>query len=248
MVYAFNGTPSVKDAIEAIGVPHTEVDLVLVDGESVDFAEGSPSASASRCLVFDVLGYLTGRAPARAPLRLTRSVLDVHLGKLARYLRLLGFDTRYQNDYDDDTIIGLARDESRVILTRDRLLKHGAVAHGYWVRATTRASSSPKSFACSISAAHAPVHALHPLQRRAATGPKSAVAERLPPRVRAHFESSAMPEVCGRVLARLSFDKCEGWSTGWMPDRGRARRLCMPRETGNPAATASDRPPLRRSG
>jgi uncharacterized protein len=63
-------------------------------------------------------------------------VVDVHLGKLARYLRLLGFDTLWRNDFGDQEIISLARDQRRIILTRDRgILKDGRVTHGYWPRA-----------------------------------------------------------------------------------------------------------------
>src|SRR5947199_2006143 len=136
--YAFQGTPAVKDAIEAIGVPHTEVDVVLVDGESVDF--GRRLTGGERVAVypvferFDVAPVLRLRA---RPLRRTRFVLDVHLGKLARNLRLFGFDALYRTDYDDATIIRLSLDELRIILTRDRgVLKHTAVTHGYWVRST----------------------------------------------------------------------------------------------------------------
>ena len=91
--HGFNGTPAVKDVIEAIGVPHAEVDLVLIDGESVDFARRL--RDGDRVAVYPVferfdIAPLTRLRPR--PLRRTRFVLDVHLGTLARYLRLLGFD------------------------------------------------------------------------------------------------------------------------------------------------------------
>ena len=71
------------------------------------------------------------------PLRDPKFILDVHLGKLARYLRLLGFDSLYLNTYTDDEIINVAAKESRIILTRDRgLLKNKIVTHGYWLRST----------------------------------------------------------------------------------------------------------------
>ncbi|MDQ2696106.1 MAG: Mut7-C ubiquitin/RNAse domain-containing protein [Pseudomonadota bacterium] len=134
--YAFAGTPSVKDAIEAIGVPHTEIDLILVDGESVGFDRllrgGERVAVYPMFERFDIAPLVRLRA---RPLRRPRFVLDVHLGKLARYLRLVGFDALYRNDYDDPTIIRLALAEGRVILTRDKgILKHAAVTHGYWLR------------------------------------------------------------------------------------------------------------------
>lgn len=200
--YAFNGTPSVKDAIEAIGVPHAEVDLVLVNGESVDFSRRL--AGGERVAVYPLFERLDISPVTRLltrPPRLTRFVLDVHLGKLARYLRLLGFDTLYRNDYDDDAIIGLARNDSRVILTRDRgLLKHGAVVHGYWVRAT----APPQQLAEIVKVFDLGGHA-HPFTRCTRCNgelqriPKSAVAERLPPRVREHFGAFAQCPACAAV-------------------------------------------------
>lgn len=136
--YSFEGTPSVKDAIEAIGVPHTEVDLILVDGRSVRFDHRL--SGGERVAVYPVfegmdISPLTRLRPT--PLRVSRFVLDVHLGKLARYLRLTGFDTVWRNDFDDQTIIDVANREQRIILTRDRgILRHGGVTHGYWLRAT----------------------------------------------------------------------------------------------------------------
>src|SRR5262249_10957802 len=71
------------------------------------------------------------------PLHETKFILDVHLGELAKYLRLLGFDTLYRNDYQDPDIVAIALREQRIILTRDRgLLKVRAVTHGYWMRST----------------------------------------------------------------------------------------------------------------
>lgn len=136
--YSFTGTPAVKDAIEAIGVPHTEIDLILVDGRSVDFDHRL--AGGERVAVYPVFERIDIEPAVRLrprPLRVTRFVLDVHLGTLARYLRLLGFDTAWRNDLDDAAIIDIAARERRVILTRDRgILKHGRVTHGYWLRAT----------------------------------------------------------------------------------------------------------------
>ena len=134
--YTFNGTPAVKDAIEAIGIPHSEVDLVLIDGQSVDFARHL--RHGVRVAVYPMFERLDVTRVTRLrprPLRRIRFVLDVHLGTLARYLRLLGFDTLYRNDYDDHQIVRLAHEDARIILTRDLgLLKHGAVTHGRWVR------------------------------------------------------------------------------------------------------------------
>jgi hypothetical protein len=131
---------SIKDVIESLGVPHTEVDLILVNGESVDFSYlVRPGDRVSVYPVFESLdiGGMTRLRPQ--PLRRLRFVLDTHLGRLARYLRLLGFDTLYSNSCTDEQLAELsAAGDKRVLLTRDRgLLKRSRVTHGYYVRETT---------------------------------------------------------------------------------------------------------------
>ena len=134
--YQFSGSPSIKDAIEAIGIPHTEVDLILANGNSVGFEyQLKPGDFVSVYPVFESLDISEVSQVRAKPLRTTKFILDVHLGKLAWRLRMLGFDTLYRNDYEDHEIVTLATAEKRIILTRDRgLLKNQAVTHGYWIR------------------------------------------------------------------------------------------------------------------
>lgn len=134
----FLGSPGVKDLIEACGVPHTEVDLVLVNGEPVDFAyriaDGDRVSVYPVFEAFDVGDISEVRA---SPLRVTRFVLDVHLGKLARFLRLLGLDVVYSPERDDADLVQDSLEADRILLTRDReLLKHGRLTHGSYVRAS----------------------------------------------------------------------------------------------------------------
>ena len=132
----FFGTPSVRDTIQALGVPHTAVDLVLVDGRSVDFLHRLQGGE--RVAVYPVFERLDISPLIRLrpePLRETRFILDVHLGKLARYLRMLGFDCAYGRDWHDDAIIDRSLADRRIILTRDLgILKQRRVTHGYWLR------------------------------------------------------------------------------------------------------------------
>ena len=134
--YDFEGTPSVKDAVEAIGVPHTEVDLILVNGTSVPFAYHiSDNDTVSVYPVFESLDISGVTHLREKPLREPKFILDVHLGKCAKYLRLLGFDSLYENTYDDPEIVAIAQAQKRAVLTRDvSLLKRKAVSRGYWVR------------------------------------------------------------------------------------------------------------------
>ena len=134
--YQFKGTPSIKDAVEAIGVPHTEVDLILVNGNSVGFDyQLQPGDRVSVYPVFESLDIAAVTNLRPNPLRQPKFILDVHLGKLARLLRMLGFDSLYRNDFHDHQMVELAQQEMRIILTRDRgLLKNKTVTHGYWIR------------------------------------------------------------------------------------------------------------------
>lgn len=132
----FRGEPSVKDTIEAIGVPHTEIDLILINEVSVDFQfqlQGNERISVYPVFESMDIAPLVRLRPR--PLRESKFIADVHLGTLARKLRLLGFDTLYQNNFDDPEIIDLALAEHRIILTRDKgILKQSRVTHGYWIR------------------------------------------------------------------------------------------------------------------
>lgn len=134
--WPFFNTPAVRDVIQAIGVPHTEIDLVLVDGESVDFAHRLKGGE--RVAVYPVFERLDISPVIRLrpePLRDTRFIVDAHLGKLARYLRMLGFDAAYERHFENDEIIERSLKEQRIILTRSpEILKHSRVTHGYWLR------------------------------------------------------------------------------------------------------------------
>ncbi|MBN1164040.1 MAG: Mut7-C ubiquitin/RNAse domain-containing protein [Candidatus Krumholzibacteriota bacterium] len=134
--YDFKGSPGVKDAVEAMGIPHTEIDLIIANGISVGFdyrlRDGDEIAVYPVFEAFDITPIVRLRPKA---LRETRFVLDVHLGKLARALRLLGFDCAYDRMTEDAEIVERSVAESRIILTRDiGLLKAKAVTHGYWIR------------------------------------------------------------------------------------------------------------------
>lgn len=134
----FENPASVKDMVESLGVPHTEVDLILVNGESVDFSHRV--RDGDRISIYPVFESIDVTPLVRVrpqPLREPRFVLDMHLGRLARYLRMLGFDTLYRNDYTDAELAHLSGQEHRILLTRDPgLLKRSVVTHGYWIRET----------------------------------------------------------------------------------------------------------------
>jgi uncharacterized protein with PIN domain len=134
--YEFTGNPSVKDAIEAQGIPHVEVDLILVNNLSKDFSyKIQDGDSVSVYPVFESIDISSVTRLRKKPLRNLKFIADVHLGKLTKYLRLCGFDTYYRPDCSDKEIIAIALTDKRVILTRDKeLLKNRQITHGYWIR------------------------------------------------------------------------------------------------------------------
>lgn len=134
----FNGSPSLKDPIEAIGVPHTEVDLLIVNGLSAGFDYRLQDGDfVSVYPVFKNIDISPIVKLRGKPLNRHAFILDVHLGRLAKMLRMIGFDTMYRNDYNDAHITQLSVREQRIILTRDRRLLHKReVTHGYCIRST----------------------------------------------------------------------------------------------------------------
>ena len=137
---------SIKDIIESLGVPHTEVDLILANSVSVSFDYHPVKGDyISVYPVFEAIDISPVVLLRPKPLRETKFILDVHLGTLAKYLRMLGFDTLYRNNLEDQEIIDLSIAEQRIILTRDLfILKNGRVTHGYFVRETTPGKQLPE--------------------------------------------------------------------------------------------------------
>jgi uncharacterized protein with PIN domain/sulfur carrier protein ThiS len=194
---------SVKHMIEALGVPHTEVELILVNGVSVGLdhilAEGDRVAVYPKFEAMDITPLLRIRPE---PLRVTRFIADAHLGGLARLLRMAGFDTLYDNAYDDAELVILALREDRIILTRDiELLKRRDVTHGCYVR-TIKAEAQFREIVARLHLQHAMrpfslcLACNAPLREVA----KGDVIDRLPPRVRDAQEQFSTCDRCGRIF------------------------------------------------
>jgi uncharacterized protein with PIN domain len=192
-----------KHMIEALGVPHTEVELVLLNGESVDFGavlrEGDRVAVYPKFEALDITPLLRVRVQA---LRRTRFVADAHLGGLARLLRMTGFDTLYDNHFQDDEIERIAGAQERIVLTRDReLLKRRGITHGCYVHALHSAQQlheifdrldlarSARPFTLCLNC-NAPLREID----------KAQVAAELPPSVRERYERFSTCDVCRGVF------------------------------------------------
>jgi uncharacterized protein with PIN domain len=191
---------SVKDAVEGLGVPHPEIDVILVDGQSVDFAhrlnDGDDVSVYPRFRSVDPAGL---RRAGSDPPRPVRFAVDAHLGRLASLLRLSGFDTLLL--VDDEEIARTAAREGRVVLTRDlALLKRGSVVHGRWVRHT-----DPPRQLEEVAERFDLVGDMEPFVRclrcntRLVATAAAAVADRLPPRVRTSFSEFRRCPGCDRI-------------------------------------------------
>jgi uncharacterized protein with PIN domain len=199
-----------KHMIEALGVPHTEVELVLVNGESVGFdrllEEGDRVSVYPKFERFDISPLLRVR---ERPLRRLRFVADAHLGGLARLLRMAGFDTLYDNNFDDSEIEDIALEQERVVLTRDReLLKRRTITHGCYVHSLKAAHQLREmvdrlDLAASMEPFTLCLHCNAPLR----DVPKSEVADQLPPSVRELHEEFNTCDVCHRVFWKGSHYK-----------------------------------------
>jgi len=191
-----------KHMIEALGVPHTEVELVLVNGQAAGLdlllEEGDRVAVYPRFTRFDVTDLAP--LPALPPGRL-RFVADAHLGGLARLLRMAGFDTIYDNGLRNDQIEVLAVEEERVVLTRDReLLKRRTIEYGCYVRALKAQDQLREVFERLGLAERARpfTRCLHDNAALRSVS-KAEVLARLPPQVAATQEAFNTCDVCGRV-------------------------------------------------
>jgi uncharacterized protein len=193
---------TVKNAIEALGVPHTEVELISVNGESVDF--GYRVRDGDRISVYPKFEALDTRELLRVrdePLRRKRFIADAHLGGLARLLRMLGFDTLYSNVLSDERIRVTSRIEARVVLTRDReLLKCRSVTHGCFIHAL-RPQEQLRELVerLQLAASARPFTLCLHCNLSLTLIDKEAVADRLPPRVSAFYQRYCWCEGCDRV-------------------------------------------------
>ncbi len=203
--YAFDGTPSVKDAIEANRIPHTEVGYILANGVPVDFSYHL--RHGDRIAVFPEKSALTGTCPVRLrPPPDPVFIADVHLGTLSRYLRLLGFDVTYDSTLDDPEIVRRAVAQRRIILTRDRVLLHAKViVHGCCLH-----SDDPLEQLGEVVSRYDLKHSARPLTRCLVCNgtlrevSKERILDRLEPKTKIHYDTFRQCDSCGKVFWRGS--------------------------------------------
>lgn len=200
--YRFNGHPGIKDPIEALGVPHTEVEVILINGQPKDFSYQLKSADQvavyPKFKRLDLIEFPRLRADRSNPVQF---IVDVNLGKLAKLLRLLGFDSLYCNHFQDSVIVATAVAEQRIILTRDRhLLFAKQIEHGYWIRAVEAKKQAHEVLN------HFELHAaIQPFSRcltcngLLAAVPKASIIEQLEPKTKQYYDTFYQCTLCQKI-------------------------------------------------
>ena len=198
---------SIRDLIEGLGIPHPEIALILLDGTPVGF----DTLIDQPCRITAYPRFSRLPPDARLPLQPDPSgdpafILDTHLGRLARYLRLLGFDSRYDNTADDEQLVRGAETEQRLLLTQDRrLLMRRSVRWGYYVRA-----SAPRRQIEEVVRRLRLRNRCTPFTRCLACNgriepvAKSDIEEQLEPKTRRYYESFWQCHGCERIYWRGS--------------------------------------------
>ena len=198
----FRSHQTVKDVLEAMGIPHTEIDLILVNGNAVEFAH-RPTAGDRIAVypVFEALDIAPASRLRSVPLRDPRFVIDVNLGRLARLLRVLGFDVWWSSGADDETLADISLGQQRILLTRDRaLLKRRAITHGLFVR-----SDDPEEQTLEVIRRLDLRQRLAPFTRCVRCNgmlvrvAKDEVIDHLEPRPRRYYDDFSRCAECGRI-------------------------------------------------
>lgn len=215
---------AVKHPIESLGIPHTEIGAILVNRQAVDFTCRLNDGDRVEAYPPEVVHLLPAHVPLRPPTPAPVTfVADTHLGQLAAYLRLLGFDTLYRNDYDDHGLASISAGQGRVLLTRDRgLLKHSQVVHGYCVR-----ESAPRQQVVSVLRRYRLLDAVLPWHRCTRCNgllqpvPKAAVLDRLEPKTKRYYNEFQQCDTCGQVYWKGShFERMQTFVSGILEAAG----------------------------
>jgi len=213
---------TVKDMIEGFGIPHTEVELIIANGNSVDFSyqvrDGDRIGVYPMFESLDIYSELRVRPHA---LREMKFVLDVHLGKLAAYLRMLGFDTLYRSCFTDSELVKISCVDRRILLTRDRgLLKHSAVTRGYWLRQTdSRRQIAEVIQRFDLSALIQPFMRCMACNANLVSVSKEQIQNLLPARTAEFYDEFRQCSSCGRVYWKGShYKRMQRWIEDLTPN------------------------------
>jgi uncharacterized protein len=198
----FRTHQTVKDVLEAMGMPHTEVDLIVVNGNPEDFTHRpAPGDRIAAYPMFESIDIGSTTRLRPVPLRDPRFVVDVNLGRLAWLLRMLGFDVWWSSDADDEALVGISLTQRRILLTRDRaLLKRRILTHGVFVHSDNPEEQTLEVMRrLDLSGRLAPFTRCVRCNGELAAVAKEEVIDRLEPLTRRYYTDFARCMECGRV-------------------------------------------------
>ncbi|MGA2082667.1 MAG: Mut7-C RNAse domain-containing protein [Holophaga sp.] len=232
--HTFRPPATLKDRIEAQGIPHTEVDLVLVNGAPAGFDHRLQDGD--RVSVYPYLATVPSPLPLRPPYPRGRFVLDQHLARLAAYLRLLGLDTAHWASMEDAALARISAAEDRVLLTRDKgLLMRRTVVHGGFVRARMpREQVVEVLHRFGASERIAPFTRCMVCNELLEPAAREAVLDRLPPDTREAYDRFWTCPACRRVFWEgPHVRRMRSWVEAWLahPDVARTPKKSVIQET-----------------
>jgi uncharacterized protein with PIN domain len=190
VIVDFEGRQSIKHLAESLGVPHPEIGQIQVNGR--DAALGNITQDGDRVEIFPIKNG--------CPIE-PRFLLDCHLGRLTAHLRMLGFDSLYQNDYEDSNMAEIVQREDRILLTRDRrLLMRKVISHGYCLRSLNSLEQLTEvihrfELMGKIQPFHRCLRCNHPLE----AVDKDAILDRLQPLTNQYFDAFHICPACGQI-------------------------------------------------
>ena len=198
---SFRGNQSVKHLVESLGVPHTEVGRILVNSNPADFSYIVQDGDQVQIYPVEACEEQPDKPPNGA-----KFILDNHLGRLAVYLRMLGFDALYHNNYQDGELALVCSQEGRILLTRDRrLLMRNSVVYGYCVR-----SKIPREQLVEVLRRYNLFSLITPFKRCMRCNgllvavPKEDVLHRLEPLTKKYFDEFCICQDCDQIYWRGS--------------------------------------------
>jgi len=199
----FTGKRSIKDMIEALGVPHTEIDLILVNGISVDFDYIlQDNDRVSVYPVFESLNITDITRLRKIPLRRNRFIADINLGDIVKYMRILGFDVYYDTSLSNRGIIEISKNKTRIILTKNKkLLKFKDVSHGIFIRPGTPLDQIGRIIVyLDIKSSIKPFSRCLKCNSLLNTIPKEKILDRIPLKTRACCDEYVLCQTCDKIF------------------------------------------------
>jgi uncharacterized protein with PIN domain/sulfur carrier protein ThiS len=202
-LFTLPDSQQINDFLSSNGIPPANVDLFLCNGRSVTLDHALKDGDRVSCYpVFETFDIRSVTKIRTIPLRIPRFILDVHLGKLASFLRMLGFDTLYFPDTKDDQMLSISLEEERTLLSKDRdLLHHESLIRGYHVLADDpREQIAEVVHRFDLFASFSPFTRCIRCNTLLEPVEKEKIIDRIPPKVRQYYDEYFYCCLCDHIF------------------------------------------------